>query len=293
MSSTNKDQTAMNMLSIWGYDIPLGWLSIIEAEYLKGLPKDLPSVNWVCGELDRIWNEQKLDNHLPLKRQPIGAYYSHPVWLMNGIFSACDPVSFSHRIAIAKNLKESRVKVIADYGGGFGQLALLIAAEVKDAEIYIVEPYPSMVGIKRLRSEPRIKFVPNLAIESYDVIVAQDVLEHVEDPIKLASEIASSVRIGGKVIFANCFYPVIQSHLPSTFHLRYTFPFMMKALGLRFVGRVSGASHAQVFERVSNLSIDRARKAESISKLIGPVLNQGRTFLFFVKSTFKRLFMQK
>ena len=291
MSNINKNQTAMNMVSIWGYDIPSDWLSKIEAEYLKGLPKDLPSVNWVCGELDRIWNEQKLDNHLSLKRQPIGAYYSHPVWLMNGIFSACDPVSFSHRIAIAKNIKESRVKVIADYGGGFGQLALSIAAEVQDAEIYIVEPYPSKVGIERLRSEPRVKIVPNLSIESYDVIVAQDVLEHVEDPIKLASEIASSVRIGGKVIFANCFYPVIQSHLPSTFHLRYTFPFVMKALGLRFVGTVSGAANAQVFERVGELSVFRARNAEAISMLIGPVLNQGRTFLFFVKSSFKRILM--
>jgi len=81
------------------------------------------------------------------------------------------------------------------------------------------------------------------------------------------------VHEGGIVVFANCFYPVIHCHLPSTFHLRHTFPIVMNALGLRYVGRVDGASHAQVFERTGRLDLGRARRAERISRILGPVLN--------------------
>ena len=269
----------MNEILIWNYGIPIQWLSKIEIDYLIRLPKELPAVDWIFDELDRVWNEQKLDNCVELSQQPIGAYYGHPVWLVNGIFSSQDPASLAHRSAIAKYFKEIGVKFVADYGGGFGQLAISIAQTIPDADIYIVEPYPTKVGIERLRRTTQIKIVPNLSVESYGAIVAQDVLEHVEDPIKLASEIANSVRVGGSVIFANSFYPVIQCHLPSTFHLRYTFPYVMKSLGLRYVGTVEGAAHAQIFERVGALHLSKARKVEALSRIIGPLLNQGRGFV--------------
>ena len=273
----------MNEILIWNYGIPKQWLSKIEIDYLIRLPKELPAVDWIFDELDRVWNEHKLDNCMELSQQPIGAYYGHPVWPVNGIFSSQDPASLSHRSAVAKYLKEIGVKSVADYGGGFGQLAISIAKAIPDADIYIVEPYPTKVGIERLRRETQIKIVPNLSVESYGAIVAQDVLEHVEDPIKLASEIANSVRVGSSVIFANCFYPVIQCHLPSTFHLRYTFPYVMKSLGLRYVGTVEGAAHAQIFERVGALHLSKARKVEALSRIIGPLLNYGRGFLSKVK----------
>ncbi len=277
----------MACISIWGYIIPADLLSDSEAVYLRQLPQELPRVEWVCGELDRVWHEQKLDNRISLQDQSIGQYYGHPVWLMNGIFTVCDPVSLSHRTAIANQLKDYNFKLVADYVGGFGQLAISIMKVIPDAEVYIVEPYPSRVGLERLRNEPQIKFVPNLDFERYEAIVAQDVLEHVEDPIRLASELASAVSIGGKVIFANCFYPQIQSHLPSTFHLRCTFPHVMKSLGLRYVGKVKGAEHALIFERIGQLSLSNARRAEAISRLVGPVLNSIRGILSGLKRALK------
>lgn len=273
----------MSDISIWGYCIPSEWLCEADADYLLQLPQELPTVDWIHSELDRVWHEQQLNNRISLMNQPIAGYYGHPVWLMNGIFSACDPVSFSHRTAIAKYLQAGKLKLVADYGGGFGQLAILIAAVMPDAEVYIVEPYPSRVGLERLRNEARIKVVPNLSVDRYEAIVAQDVLEHVEDPVRLASEIASSVSIGGKIIFANCFYPLIQSHLPLAFHLRCTFPYVMKSLGLRYVGKVEGAEHALIFERSGHLSLSNARKAEAISKLVGPALNIIRGILSRLK----------
>ena len=95
----------------------------------------------------------------------------------------------------------------------------------------------------------------------------------------VAVHVSKKGNYGVKFIFANCFYPVIQCHLPKTFHLRHTFPYVMKALGLRFVGSVDGAAHALVFERAAPLSLSNARRAETASRLIGPLLNHTRGLL--------------
>jgi 2-polyprenyl-3-methyl-5-hydroxy-6-metoxy-1,4-benzoquinol methylase len=273
----------MTDISIWGYSVPKAWLSQGEAEYLTGLPQALPTVEWVWGEMDRVWRQFGLNNSRPFATQPIGEFYSHPVWLMNGVFTALDPDSALHRDAIARHLCQVGARSVADYGGGFGELARAITRAIPDAVVSIIEPYPSRVGIERLKDEPRIQFVSDMSSRDYDAIVVQDVLEHVEDPIRLASEIAGAVREGGAVIFANCFYPVIQCHLPSTFHLRHTFPMVMEALGLRYVGRVDGASYAQYFIRTGRLDLAHARRAERISRLFGPALNQTRVAMSRLK----------
>lgn len=53
----------------------------------------MPTHDWVCDELDRVWHQFRLDNRRPLDEQPVGEFYRHPVWLMNGLFSAVDPTS--------------------------------------------------------------------------------------------------------------------------------------------------------------------------------------------------------
>lgn len=279
----------MTDISIWGYYMPQSWLSQDEAGYLDGLPKILPTVEWVWEEMDRIWRQFALDNRHPLVGQPVADFYRHPVWLMNGVFTALDPVSASQRETIARSLAESGAKLIADFGGGFGELARAVTRIIPDAKVSIVEPYPSRTSLELIQREPGIQFISDVSAGRYDAIVAQDVLEHVADPVGLASEIAGSVHKGGIVIFANCFYPVIQCHLPSTFHLRHTFPAVMKALGLRYVGLVEGASHAQVFERAGHLHLGRARTAERVSRVLGPILNLAWTLM----SRIKRLVLRK
>ncbi|MEI6067765.1 MAG: methyltransferase [Methylococcaceae bacterium] len=266
----------MDMTQVWGYPINNTLLTKDEIEYLNNLPDKLPAVEWVWQEMDRIWRAQKLDYNCPLSQQSISDYYAHPVWLMNGIFTVLDPVSTSHRKAIATYLNNNRIKSIADYGGGFGALAQAIVKIIPDASISIIEPYPSKIGLEQIINFPKIEFVSHLISENYEAVIAQDVLEHIEDPILLAFQMANATRMGGKVIFANCFYPVIQCHLPSTFHLRDTFPWVMKALGLRYIGTVEGAVHAQIYEKTNELNLSKARSAETISRLISPIINVRR-----------------
>ena len=281
--SAEREFCQITDISLWGYSVPGVWLNQGETDYLMSLPKALPTVEWVWEEMDRVWHRFGLLNSYPLAGQPISEFYRHPVWLMNGIFTAIDPISASQRDAIARYIGQRGAVSVADYGGGFGGLARAITRIVPYANVSIIEPYPSSVGLNSLRDESRIQFVTDLSAGGYDAIVAQDVLEHVEDPIRLACEIATAVRQGGVVIFANCFYPIIQCHLPSAFHLRHTFPMVMGALGLCYQGKVEGASHAQVFERTGRLDIICARRAERISRLLGSALNLAHTALARLK----------
>jgi 2-polyprenyl-3-methyl-5-hydroxy-6-metoxy-1,4-benzoquinol methylase len=198
--------------------------------------------------------------------------YSHPVWLMNGIFTAVDPVSVKHRLAIANYLINLKIYEVADYGGGFGELALAINKLSPITKISIIEPYPTKLGFDRVKRFATITIKPDIE-PYYDAIVAQDVLEHVEDPINLAHRIGSSVKMDGIVVFANCFSPVIKCHLPATFHLRHTFTFVMKAMGFKYLGRVPGARHAMIYQRSGTLNLSDARSAEMLSRFIGPFLN--------------------
>jgi 2-polyprenyl-6-hydroxyphenyl methylase/3-demethylubiquinone-9 3-methyltransferase len=224
-------------------------------------------------EIDYVWTELRLDNSIALNLQldAIEQFYSHPVWILNGIFSALDPDSKNHRIAIAEYIKQLGALFVADYGGGSGVLARCIA-EVSTAQIDIVEPYPSKIFVERLNDLNGVHFVPELD-QDYDVVIAQDVLEHVDNPLEHVIKLVSATRIGGHLIFANCFYPEIKCHLPRTFYLRHTFSTLMKYAGLELVGHVNGAEHALVFKRICSIKIDCLKVANKKAKMFGVTIN--------------------
>lgn len=259
-------------LDLWGVALPRHALTAAEADYLAGLPDEVPTTDWVWSEMDRVWHDLGLDNTLPLGDQPVEEFYRHPVWLMNGVFTATDPESAAHRTAVAGYAARLDPQTIADYGGGFGELARAVGHRAPSAVVSIVEPFPSGVARDRVAGIPGVDFVERLEKQSFDVVIAQDVLEHVEHPVTLAIELATGVRPGGTIIFANHFEPVIACHLPSTFYLLHTFPIVMRALGLRYQGVIDGADHAQIFVVPSKLRPGAARRADRVSHWLAPVI---------------------
>jgi 2-polyprenyl-3-methyl-5-hydroxy-6-metoxy-1,4-benzoquinol methylase len=268
-------------LDVWGLHVAEDWLSDEELQYVTKLPRDRPEVQWLWAEMDRVWHEQNLDNRRSLSSQSIGPYYGHPVWLTNGLFTASDPESIGHRHAIAAYLCGFRPKHVADFGGGFGSLARVLVRTLAETRVDVVEPFPSRVGMA-LTDSNKVSFKRELH-GPYDAIVAQDVLEHVDDPVGLAIELASSTKQGGHLVFANCFEPHIECHLPQTFFLRHTFSFVLKGLGLTYLGSVPGAAHAQVFRRDRNLRPNGCRRMESLSRVAGPFLNKQTSFVAHVR----------
>lgn len=277
----------MKEFNLWGVNIPSDLLSQTDEKYLQSLPANLPTVEWVWAEMDRVWDSYDINNRKALSDQAIAEFYSHPVWLMNGIFSSLDSDSVKHRDLISQFTRDNGFKLIADYAGGFGELAMKMAKKSPNSIIKIIEPYPSGFGLYRLKGKENIEIKDTLGVNEYDVIIAQDVLEHVEDPVGLAIALSESVQDGGVIVFANCFYPVIKCHLPKTFHLRHTFRFVMAAYGLEYQGRLTGAEHVLIFKKTGGLSVQKARVAEKLSQFLGGANNYGRELLSKTKRIVK------
>jgi len=243
-------------------------------EYVKAHQVDRMKLTDLWAEMDAVWDSLGLDNRKPFRDQPVAEFYAHPVWVVNGLFSAADPESLRHRIAIAQYAVDKlKARSVADYGGGSGELARQISiASANAVRVDIIEPFPSNSGIEMAAAYPNVAFQPAFRTQ-YDLVVAQDVLEHIEDPISVALGLIEATRFDGYLIFANCFYPVIKCHLPRTFYLRYTFRIVMKAAGLDYAGRVAGAPHVECYRRVRQIDRQAVSRADRLMKACGPALN--------------------
>lgn len=230
----------------------------------KNNPPGLEDI-WMM--MDMVWDELGCDNR-SLSGEKIKLFYSHPVWLLNGLFIEQHELSLQIRNSVAEWIARNRavVNTVIDYGGGFGTLARMIAEKDGTIDVDIFEPFPSSLAVKKAANFSNLHFVSSFE-KRYDCIICLDVLEHVDDPLALLSGMINNVRKGGYLVFANCFYPVIKCHLPSTFHFRYTFGFFMRLMGLKALG-ACGNSHATVYVKISEKGPDTKiiRLLEKLSK---------------------------
>ena len=217
--------------------------------------------------MDEVWMSCGCDANHYIERK-YAEFYGHPVWLLNGIFPEQHGESRGHRVAIAEALRLTGSKTILDFGGGFGTLARLITELMPESRIDIWDPFPPRHGIEVCKSNPNIQFISSPQDESYDALTCTDVLEHVHDPLVLLADMVAKVRLGGTLVIYNCFYPLIQCHLPCTFHFIRTFDEFCSMLGLDVVGKTSD-DHATVYKKVFSVVPDWAalRKLEAQSKL--------------------------
>ncbi len=215
---------------------------------------------WRC--MDTIWDEYGCDNSKPHQKK-IAQFYTHPVWLLNGLFIEHHALSMQHRRDVSNWVASRSVRRIAEFGGGYGTLARLIATQCPSVEIEIVEPFPHPLAIKRSKQFTNLRYTRELA-GMFDLIIAMDVFEHVEDPLGLIRKTAVHLRPGGLYLTANCFRPVIKCHLPRTFHFERSWPAVMRALGMVYVEDVV---YGSAFRKEGNGSVLVARLVEARSRL--------------------------
>lgn len=273
-------------LDKWSLKIDCDELVSDHVSYIKSLPDKIPSISWVWSEMDRVWDDCGLDNSIPIKKQNVGSFYSHPVWIMNGLFTEVDPDSKKHRESIAEYFQRNNLFLIADYGGGSGVLAKAMIEKNVKFDVDIVEPFAFVFFKDRMKNLSSVSYVSDFRNE-YDAAIAQDVLEHVDDPIETAYNICNNVKVDGFIVFANCFHPHIRCHLPPTFYLRHTFKWVMRRMGLDYVGRVPGAEHALVFRKTRSLSLNKAQIFGKKIQTIAPLLNRIWPVLGKMKRSFQ------
>jgi 2-polyprenyl-3-methyl-5-hydroxy-6-metoxy-1,4-benzoquinol methylase len=225
-----------------------------EIERLLSFAENSPlDLNDLWRMMDIVWDEMGCDSE-NLDFDKISAYYSHPIWTLNGLFIEQDQVSMGHREAMATWITSNNISNVLDYGGGFGTLARLIATKDREIKIDIHEPFPSQLAIAKMQEFSNVNFVSSFD-RSYDCLVCIDVLEHVDNPLELFGTMIENVKVGGFLVIANCFHPDIKCHLPSTFHFRHTFDQFARVMGLQVMGRCDG-SHAMLYKKVEAKAFD-------------------------------------
>ena len=253
---------------------------------LKRQDNNFNDLNQMWYLMDLVWDDFECDNK-KLNWEKIGKFYSHPVWLLNGLFIEQDDVSMGHRHAISDWVLNNNLKNVVDYGGGFGTLARLVAQKNKEIKIDIYEPHPSVFGLKRASEYKNITVINQLEEDYYDCLLSTDVLEHVPDPLNDFSKMIDSVKIGGYLVIANAFFPMIKCHLPQNFHFRYTFNKFAKMMGLEVVGILEG-SHATIFKKISVIKPQwkKIRFYEKLSRVSFPIIEFLKPILRPIKRAF-------
>lgn len=253
----------MSELNSWISEHELPLIKHEEKEWLSQVFKQFngyPNLEELWALMDQPWNEIGCDSSTMDSR--VGDYYAHPVWLLNGLFIEQHRESLKNRVNFSQWVVDQKPKRIAEFGGGFGSLARMIGAALPEATVEVIEPHPHSIAIARAQKTNNVTYQSKFDGE-YDIVVATDVFEHVPDPLLLVEETAGHLREGGKYLIANCFYPVIQCHLPQHFHFRYSWDTALCAMGWKAMEKVE---YGRAYQRPNKLNLANAREVERRSK---------------------------
>ena len=135
---------------------------------------------------------------------------------------------------------------VCEIGPGVGTFSQRIL-DAGVNSLHLVEPSEEATDHLRLRfgSDPRVSIVsellpeaPSMRPESFDFVLAQNVLEHIEDDGGAAAEVAASLRPGGRFGVLVPAHPRLYSALDTAYghHRRYTRPRLrgiLEGAGLR------------------------------------------------------------
>jgi ubiquinone/menaquinone biosynthesis C-methylase UbiE len=243
-------------------DVPEEQARVLESFFVL-FGTNQPSLRQLWAAMDFVWDSLDCDNKAP-NPERLAAFYRHPIWLLNGLFGEHHYESRRHREEFSDWAQSQAPGRVADFGGGFGTLARMIARKCRQTQVEIVEPFPSATAIARLECLTNTRYVSVLD-GPYDVILATDVFEHVPDPLATLFDVVSHLKIGGRILVANHFAPAIKCHLPQTFHFLYTWHAFMRMAGCKAERPVS---YGWTYVRVRDARLTAAiRRWEASSRL--------------------------
>jgi len=220
--------------------------------------------------LDSAWTETNCDKSL--SDTNLTKFYSHPVWILNGIFSESDDESVRNRNLISELVLKMRPVKVADFGGGFGAFARILAKKNPQLIIHVIEPHPNNLALSLSRPYKNLRYCHQFE-GLYDFMIAMDVFEHLKSPLLEVERAARSLRDEGYFFIANNFSPVIRCHLASNFHYKYSWDRLMALMNLR---EVSTSGHeipyGKLYQKLANVDSSKANAMNYLSRILYPVL---------------------
>jgi ubiquinone/menaquinone biosynthesis C-methylase UbiE len=211
-----------------------------------------PTIEELWGILDRVWEDMKVHGG---NQHSLNDYYSHPIWLYNGLMMEVDQVCVKKRYEIVSLAKKFHPQSILDMGGGTGALLKIAHEELPTAlKLDLVDISRKLKGCicEGLRPFGRIR-VLDCSSPPYDIVFSTEVMEHLPNPFKALSAINHSLKPGGVLIGTWSFYPMIKAHLPGNLCLARFFHKFIPLFGFRLLEAVKNGSFIFIFEKIKDL----------------------------------------
>jgi len=221
-----------------------------------------PTLEKLWEIMDEVWEEFDCDAYNLDSR--VESFYSHPVWLLNGLFIEQHKESLINREVFSSWVSNQKPERVADFGGGFGSLARMIAKSSPNTQVDVIEPHSHKLAVYKSQNINNLNYKKKLE-GKYDILIATDVFEHVLDPLELVAKTSLSLKYGGYYLIANCFEPVIKCHLPQSYHFYHTFNKALEAMNLEYKEKII---YGTIFKLNKKLNLNEARKVENKSKKI-------------------------
>ena len=96
-----------------------------------------------------VWDELGCDNK-HLDDNKLAQFYSHPVWILNGLFIEQHALSMQHRNGISQWIADNKMRSVIDYGGGLEHSPGLISpGNLPETDIVIFDPYSNNSSCKQ------------------------------------------------------------------------------------------------------------------------------------------------
>lgn len=172
-----------------------------------------------------------------------------------------------------------RDKVVLDFGSGYGGRTVEYALKYQPRRVCGVEPVPAHVqagqALALERGATQVEFKVNsqreipYPDETFDIVVTFDVLEHVDDPKAMLSELRRVVKPGGQMFAVFPLYRGMFAH-----HLDYIT--LLPALHLFFSPqRIMRVVNALLDGRLSHIVVTRHPEVQESYKgrMVLPMLN--------------------
>jgi len=233
-----------------------------------------PTVQELWRILDAVWDQMGIETE---NGDSLKEYYSHPIWLYNGLIVESNPICVKTRYEIIQLAKKYSPRTVLDLGGGTGILLKIAHAEIPQADRFdlvdISIKWESYVS-EGLRPFGRIRALDHPQ-PPYDVVLSTEVMEHLRNPFEAISSINKFLKPRGVFIGTWSFYPMTRCHLPQNFYLARIFHNAVTLFGFKLLEKVNCGSFIFVYEKKRDISQFQSTFWEKTFEI-------GRPFLTFL-----------
>jgi 2-polyprenyl-3-methyl-5-hydroxy-6-metoxy-1,4-benzoquinol methylase len=128
-------------------------------------------------------------------------------------------------------IKYSTNKNILDFGAGIGEIAMRLSRYNNVYYYDISKPSTNFTQFVSNKTNRPLNFITNYKLLKYDIIIAVDVLEHLEAPIECIKSLKSLLNSNGIIITTGLCFAInnnLPMHLKSNVFLRKTFDLYIK-----------------------------------------------------------------